>query len=165
MTGGDPASNLIPEYTTTLPPLAQSWQEQLPSLGKHVQEADVLGFGDASHGNREWFSLKHAVIPYLVTECGYRTIALETAAANTLSINEFVTTGVGSPAEALADLKLWVWKTQGMCEVLTWLREFNTDRPAADQVRFHGVSVGSPTAPATTLMERKDSRRRGCHRR
>lgn len=144
----------LAEHLTQLPPLDARWEGSLAWLDDLAREADVLGLGDATHGTREWFTLKRRVVPYLVTGCGYRTIALETDATRTLALNRYVMDGSGTPQQALENLQLWVWKTEGMCELLSWLREFNQGRKPGDRVRFHGVSLGSPAIPAAALLDR-----------
>jgi len=124
--------------------------DDLLALEAHA-DADVVGVGEATHGTREFFALKTRVVRFLVEECGFRTVAFEADVANALGIDEYVRRGTGTPGDALDDLLLWVWKTEGVRNLLAWLREFNSGRSPDDQVRFFGVSLSDPSRPADHL--------------
>lgn len=117
-----------------------------------VEAADIVGLGEATHGTREIFKLKHRLVRHLVGR-GFRTVAIETDFVNTLAASDFVHHGAGTPQEALDDVILWVWKTAEIRSLLAWLRAFNEDRPPEDRVRVHGISLSSPDRPASQLRE------------
>jgi erythromycin esterase len=125
--------------------------DQLQAFLSQAGDTDIVGLGEATHGTRELFELKHRLVRALVTECGVRTIAFETDFANTLALAEYVGQGTGTPAEALDELVLWVWKTEAIVAFLEWAQSFNDGRPAEDQIRVHGISLSSPDRPASAL--------------
>ncbi|RZK34782.1 MAG: hypothetical protein EOO61_13005, partial [Hymenobacter sp.] len=49
----------------------------LQPLAPLVAGATVVGLGEATHGSREFFLLKHRLVEYLVTQQGFTTFAIE----------------------------------------------------------------------------------------
>ncbi|MFI1716947.1 hypothetical protein [Streptomyces litmocidini] len=41
----------------------------------------VVGLGEATHGTREFFRLKHRLLEFLVTELGFSVLAMEASAS------------------------------------------------------------------------------------
>lgn len=131
-------------------------RKDLQDVLAHADDADIVGLGEGTHGTREFFELKHRLVRALVTQCGFRTIAFETDFAATLSLNAVVQRGTGTPADALDNIVLWVWRTEAIRSLLEWLRAFNDGRPPDDRVRLHGISLSSPAKPAAALRDYLD---------
>lgn len=119
----------------------------LAPLADRLSGATVVGLGEATHGTREFFALRHRLTRFLVAECGFRAVGIEAEAGAVAPLGEYVVTGDGDPAEALGDLRPW-WRTEGMLSFLRWLRGFNEDRPPGERVRLYGVDVGDPSEAA-----------------
>lgn len=111
------------------------------AIRDHLDDARIVGLGEATHGTREFFQLKARLIQYLVTELDTRIVALEANLPETLAIDEYVVHGRGDPREALEGVYFWTWNVESILELLEWLRTFNADRPLEDQVRFYGVDA------------------------
>jgi erythromycin esterase len=41
----------------------------------------IVGLGEATHGTREFFQLKHRLLEFLVTEMGFSALAMEASAS------------------------------------------------------------------------------------
>jgi len=111
----------------------------------------VVGLGEATHGTIECFRLKAGLVALLVREFGVRTLALEAGVAATRSLDAYVRRGVGTPEGSLGALGQWLWQTETVRELLSWLRSFNRDRPPAEQVRLRGIDLTRVAAPARLL--------------
>lgn len=107
----------------------------------HLGDARVVGLGEATHGTREFFDLKHRVIQYLVTELDCRAVALEANFSEALALDDYVVHGEGDPRDALDAIYFWTWNVESVLALVEWLREFNADRPLDDRVRFYGVDA------------------------
>lgn len=135
-----------------LPNLGQESTEPLPaSLREWLKGPSIVGLGEATHGTRECFALKNRLIKHLVRDVGFRTVAFEADAAATTALDEYVRTGKGDPAAALAKLNMWQWRTEMVRDLLAWLREFNAGRSAEDNVRVRGIDLSVPSAPVAPL--------------
>lgn len=148
-TAGTLAGHAVP-LSATAP---DADREDLAPLEDALDGADVVGLGEATHGTREFFELKHRVVRLLVEELGFRTVAFEADVAAMLAADRYVHRDEGDPETALADLGKWQWQTEAVAELLRWLREFNDGRPTDDRVRVHGIDLSDPSAPAPQLRE------------
>lgn len=123
----------------------------LSLLVDRVADADVVGLGEVTHGTRECNTIRHRAIRRLVTEHGFRTIAIEADVGNTRRLDRFVRDGKRTATDALAGIDRWVWNTESLVSLFEWLRSFNDGRPADDMVSVHGVEMGDPRIPARHL--------------
>ena len=125
----------------------------LAPLEDTLADARVVGLGEATHGTREFFRLKHRLIRFLVERLDYRLVAMEANFAETLAIDEYVLHGRGDPRDALDGIRFWTWDTEEVLALLEWLREFNEGRPVEDRVRFYGIDAQFTGASAEALRE------------
>jgi len=103
--------------------------------------ARIVGLGEATHGTREFFQLKHRFVRGLVERQGLRLFAIEANLPETLAMNDYVLHGEGTPEEALDGMYFWTWNVASVVAFAEWLRAFNEGRPLDDRVRFHGIDA------------------------
>lgn len=153
-----PESTAALERAVIAPPEAAAWIEathiplttvefgngfaDLAPLAATIGDARVVGLGEATHGSRELFQLKHRLIEYLVTQQGFTVLAFESTFGETLDIEDYVINGRGDPARALAGQGGWPWTTEEVLALVEWMREYN--RTAAHEVHFLGVDMQLP---------------------
>lgn len=106
----------------------------------------VVGLGEATHGTREFFLLKHRLLRFLVEELGYTVLAMEASVAAAEAVNDYVLHGTGDAAEALGGMVFWTWHTREMLAVVEWMREHNRAAPPERRVRFAGIDPQYPAA-------------------
>jgi erythromycin esterase len=100
-------------------------RDDLAAFGKAVGEARIVALGEATHGTREFFQLKHRLLEYLVSEKGFTVLALEANWPESLAIDRYIKTGEGSARAALEGLYFWAWDTQEMLAMVEWMRSYN----------------------------------------
>lgn len=113
----------------------------LHGLGALIGDARIVGLGEATHGSREFFLLKHRLIRVLVADLGFTVVVLEAGWPECEVVNAYVLDGHGDPAWALSGLGYWTWDTEEALALIRWLREWNAAREPARRVRFAGVDV------------------------
>jgi erythromycin esterase len=113
----------------------------LAPLGQMIGDARIVGLGEATHGSREFFRMKHRVLEYLVRERGFRTFAIEATWAESARINRYLHTGDGDPAVLLSALYFWTWNTREVLEMIQWMRAYNETAPASERLSFYGFDV------------------------
>jgi len=115
----------------------------LADLEDVLRPATVVGLGEATHGTREFFRLKHRLLRLLIERLDLRLIGLEANFSETLAVDRYVVTGADSAEAALASIPTHqpIWETEEMVALLEWLREFNASRPADDRVRCFGFDA------------------------
>ncbi|MGW0998371.1 erythromycin esterase family protein [Streptomyces sp. NPDC002523] len=119
----------------------------LQPLKSTLDGVRIVGLGEATHGTREFFHLKHRLLEFLVTELGFSVLAMEASASAGPAVDAYVRKGTGDAAKALAELGFWTWRTHEVLAVVEWVRAYNRGRPDAGQVRFAG-SAPPPTPRA-----------------
>ncbi len=118
--------------------------EPLGDLGPFVELAatrSVIGLGEATHGTRESFELKHRLIRALAEQGGLRTVAFECGFAAGRLIDAYVRQGQGAAREALAEQGYWCWENREVLELIEWLRRHNAPLPPSERIAFVGIDV------------------------
>ncbi|MEO3790709.1 erythromycin esterase family protein [Nonomuraea sp. B10E15] len=101
----------------------------------------VVGIGEATHGNKEFVRTRALIIRKLVTDHGFRTVALEADFGGTAAANDYVMKGEGSARAAAAALGFDIYRTREMADLIEWIHDHNTALPDAAKVRLYGFDM------------------------
>lgn len=116
----------------------------LAALDRMVKDAEVVGLGEATHGSRDFFRMKHRVFRHLVEEKGFRTFSLEVSWSTGLRLNDYVLDGEGD-LRKIADEEFQgsyrIWNNRDYIELIEWMRDHNRQHPR-DKVQFMGNDMG-----------------------
>jgi len=137
----DAQTDALADYASALDTTDPAIPLDADSLPDWIAEASIIALGEATHGTREFFRLKHRLLRYAVTELGARTFALEANLPEARALDAYVTQGYGDSADALAAVYFWTWQTEEVRDLVEWLRAFNRGRPLDDRVRFFGFDA------------------------
>jgi erythromycin esterase len=113
----------------------------LAVLQEMIGDARAVALGEATHGTREFFQMKHRVLEYLVKEMGFTVFGIEATWAESNDVNRYVHTGEGNPAALLSNLYFWTWNTQEVLDMIHWMREHNAGAPPGSRVSFRGFDM------------------------
>src|SRR5579864_4688137 len=94
-------------------------------LKKIVGEARIVALGEATHGTREFFQLKHRMIEFLASQMGFTIFSIEANMPEAYRLNDFLLNGKGDPRQLLKGMYFWTWDTQEVLDMILWMREFN----------------------------------------
>ncbi|MFI6478208.1 erythromycin esterase family protein [Nonomuraea sp. NPDC050663] len=109
----------------------------------------VVGLGEATHGSREFFELKHRLLKILAGQ-GFTTLAMEASMSAAERVNDYVLHGKGDPLRAVAEMGFWTWRTAEVLAMVEWLREYNRDGP---RMTFAGIDPQYPGDSLAALGE------------
>jgi erythromycin esterase len=123
----------------------------LAPLRKIIGDARIVSLGEATHGTREFFQLKHRLLEFCVAELGFTVFGIEASFPESLAVNDFVLHGGGDPADALASLRFWTWDTDEVLALIEWMRAWN--RTHDRKVKFYGFDMQTPTVAALELVD------------
>lgn len=112
-------------------------------LKEILRDVRVVGLGEATHGTREFFQLRHRLVEFLVSEMGFTVLAMEGSYAAFTRINDYVLHGVGDRAEVLAGQGYWILDVEEVAALIDWLRAHNTTVPHDRKVRFVGIDANA----------------------
>jgi erythromycin esterase len=121
-------------------PVGGSGFDDLMPLKKVVGDARIVALGEASHGTREFFQLKHRLFEFLVAHKGFSIIALEATMPAAYRLNDFVLSGQGDPAKLAKGLNMY--DTQEVFDMILWMREYN--KSGKGRIQFAGFDMQDP---------------------
>jgi erythromycin esterase len=116
-----------------------------------IGSARIVAMGEATHGTREFFKLKHRLLEFLVTEMAFTTFAIEANWPESLIVNDFVLHGQGDAARALAGLRFWTWNTEEVLDLILWMRQYNLHKDDKNKVTFAGFDAQFTARAAVTV--------------
>ena len=122
-------------------------------LAKVVGNARIVSLGEATHGTREFFQLKHRMLEYLVSELGFTVFAIEANWPESLAVDEYVATGKGDPGAALSGMYFWTWDTEEVLAMIEWMRKWNADPAHKKKIHFYGFDMQTPGVAARAVID------------
>jgi erythromycin esterase len=134
----------------------------MSSLGPLIHDMGnrrIVMLGEASHGTHEYYTWRTAISKKLITEKGFRFIAVEGDWPDCYRINRYVKGYADAGTDIQAILKTfdrwptWMWANWEVAALAEWLREFNSDRPLEERVGFYGLDVYSLWDSMKAMMD------------
>ena len=116
--------------------------DDLQPLTKVVGDARIVSLGEATHGTREFFQLKHRLLEFLASQKGFTIFSIEANMPEAYRLNDFVLNGKGDPKQLLKGMYFWTWDTEEVLDMILWMREFN--RSGKGRVEFTGFDMQTP---------------------
>jgi len=113
----------------------------LQPLKKAWKDVKVIGLGEATHGTREFFQMKHRLMEFLVTELGFTDFILESSYSACQTINDYILTGKGDRATVLTGQGYTAWDTEEFSAIIDWMRAYNKKVTDKRKIRFHGMDL------------------------
>lgn len=151
------AASVAPDAALAPPPEIEAWLratgvpiatadpthalDDLVPLAAIVGDAHVVGMGEATHGTREFFQLKHRVLEELVAHEGFTVLAMEANQPECRAINAYILGGDGDVRELLRGIYFWTWDTEEVRAMIEWMRAWNADPAHRHKVQFAGFDM------------------------
>ncbi|MCS5490894.1 erythromycin esterase family protein [Algoriphagus limi] len=110
---------------------------------RKFSEAQVFGFGEATHQGKEFFNLKAQFFKYLVENQGVRAFLLEDSYPAEAGINEWISGGRGDATTIEQEFSIGAWHAKEVVNLLEWIRNYNIQKPKEEQIRFFGIDIQS----------------------
>jgi len=129
----------------TTPEAGHGFDDMQP-LKKVVGDARIVELGEATHGSREFFQLKHRMVEFLATQMGFTIFGIEANMPEAYRLNDYVLTGKGDPAALIKGMYFWTWNTQEVLAMVQWMREFNAS--GKGRIQFTGFDMQTPDVAA-----------------
>jgi len=121
--------------------IPETGMKDLSPLKKTLKNVKIVGLGEATHGTKEFFQMKHRMIEFLVKKLDYRILAMEFNYVGAENINNYILYGIGDASTALGSQGLMVWDTEEILDLIEWLRFYNQSVPDNKKVRIRGLDV------------------------
>lgn len=120
-------------------------------LKKIIGDARIVALGEATHGSREFFQLKHRMLEFLATEKGFTIFSIEANMPEAYRLNDYVLNGNGDPATLIKGMYFWTWSTEEVLDMVRWMREFN--KSGKGRVQFTGFDMQTPDVAAGIVSD------------
>lgn len=118
----------------------------LEPLKPWIGKARLVALGEATHGTREFFQMKHRLTELLASQMGFTVFAIEASMPETELLNRYVLTGQGDPAQLVKGMGFWTWSTREVLDLVLWVRAFN--QSGKGTVQFRGFDMQNPQSAA-----------------
>lgn len=116
-----------------------------------VGDARIVSLGEATHGTREFFQLKHRMLEFLASEMGFTVFSIEANMPEAYRLNDYVLNGNGDPAKLLKGMYFWTWDTEEVLDMIRWMREFN--KSGKGHIEFTGFDMQTPDVAVQNVRE------------
>lgn len=121
-------------------------------LEKMIGDARIVAMGEATHGTREFFQLKHRMLEFLVERMGFTVFAIEANWPESLAVNDYVLNGRGDPAQGLAGLYFWTWDTEEVLQMIEWMHNYNQDSRHRKKIKFLGFDMQATKVAVSNVI-------------
>lgn len=105
------------------------------------ENVQIVGLGEATHGNSGLQNLKKEVFQALVENNGCRVFAIEGDFGGCRKVNDYISGGEGTAEDAAGEIGFAIYRTQEMADLIAWMREYNTAVPKEEQLKFYGFDM------------------------
>ncbi|QYK47334.1 MAG: erythromycin esterase family protein [Phycisphaeraceae bacterium] len=114
-----------------------------------VGDARIVALGEATHGTREFFQMKHRITQYLAEEMGFTIFAIEASTPEAAKVSEYTLRNMGdSPNDLIRGMYFWTWSTDEVADMTRWMRAFNSGGPGNEtktkHIAFTGFDMQTP---------------------
>lgn len=104
-------------------------------------DVKVVGIGEATHGNREFQTIKLEVLKKVVEEGNGRSIAFEMSAGEGAKINDAIHETDTDLTDLISTISYVIYDTEEIVELLTWMRAYNQNVPYEESLMFYGIDM------------------------
>ena len=133
---------LIRELNDWLIPLGASPLEVTDnelSFLDQLSFAKIVGLGEATHGTREFFRMKHRIFQYLVEHHNHKAFGFEADFAECVYLNNYVTKGEGYLWNLMrSKMHYWNLRTSEVKDLLYWMKNYNMGKNDEEKIHYFG---------------------------
>ncbi|MCC5877283.1 MAG: erythromycin esterase family protein [Candidatus Sumerlaeia bacterium] len=107
--------------------------------------------GESTHGTHEFYKWRDRISRHLISEEGFRFVAVEGDWQAIYRFNEYVKHRTDEDIDARTIMRnnitrwpQWMWANEDWAEFIEWLREFNADLPEDERAGVYGIDMQDP---------------------
>ena len=117
------------------------------------ENAKIIGFGEASHGNKEFQELKLDVFKTLIRDNGVSAICFEMGYGEGVLINDYINGNSDMTIEELfSHIAFPIYHTEEMKDLIEWMREYN-ENSHDGYLEFYGFDIQNPEVDIFVISE------------
>ncbi len=131
--------NELDNYITPLNGTSPSLDNSDLSVFDKFSDAKIIGLGEATHGTKEFFEMKHRIFKYFAENYGFKIFGFEADMGECIYIDRFITKGIGTIDEAMNKMHFWTWKTMEVKDLILWMKNYNVGKSPQNQIHLLGI--------------------------
>lgn len=125
-------------------------KKEISDLNKYAQKiedikiddkVEIIGLGEATHGNKEFQELKLTLLKKLVKDANVRAFALECDFSEGMEIDSYVKSGKfqKNPSKIFS---FTIYHTNEMNDLINWIKKYNQNHD--QKISFYGFDMQNP---------------------
>lgn len=130
-------------------------EDQDLKIFDNLKNVPIIGLGEATHGTKEFFEMKHRLFKYFVENFNHRIFAFEMDYGESLIFDEYVQTGKGDLVQLMKDkMYFWTWNTVEVKNLLEWMKNYNQTKSPSERVHIYGIDCQTFKYNVPELLKR-----------
>ena len=131
--------------------------DELAEAADAFADARVVLLGECTHGTSEFYRARAAITQRLVTQHGFRIVAIEGDWPDAAELDRYVRARKPwGERDAFVNFPRWMWRNREFADCLGALRDWNATRPDEDRVAIRGLDVYSLDASISAVLDYLD---------
>lgn len=119
-----------------------------------LSSARLVALGEATHGTKEFFQMKHRIFQYLVDYHQHMAFGFEADFAESLYFDDYICGGEGNLEELMkTKMHFWTWRTEEVKQLLEWMRDYNIGRSEEEKIHYYGFDCQYTTYQPEYIQE------------
>lgn len=125
-------------------------EKEISDLGQYAKkiqdikiddQVEIIGLGEATHGNKEFQELKLDLLKKLVKDANVRAFALECDFSEGMEIDSYVKSGKfqKNPSKIFS---FTIYHTNEMNDLINWIKKYNQNHD--EKISFYGFDMQNP---------------------
>ncbi|MEI3604967.1 erythromycin esterase family protein [Pseudogracilibacillus sp. SE30717A] len=102
------------------------------------ENVQIIGLGEATHGNIEFQELKKDVFQVLLEQENVRVFILEGDFGGAQQINDYILNGNGTAKDVIETLDYGIYRTKQMIDLIEWMHNYNKTADEDEKIYFYG---------------------------
>lgn len=125
--------------------------QDLSPLEPILKDKKIVAMGEATHGTKEFFQMKHRMFQFLVEKMGYNIFGIEASMPDCMAINDYILYGKGNAKQVVKGMNFWTWDTKEVLDMVEWMKEYNKDH--TKKIKFYGFDMQSSCTATENVTE------------
>ena len=104
-----------------------------------LKDAKLVALGEATHGTKEFFQMKHRIFQFLVEYYQHKAFGFEADFAESLFFDDYICQGLGDLEELMkTKMHFWTWRNKEVKQLLEWMKDYNIGRSEEEKIHYYG---------------------------
>lgn len=125
--------------------------DDLSYLEPILKDKKIVAMGEATHGTKEFFQMKHRMFQFLVEKMGYNIFGIEASMPDCMAVNDYILYGKGDAKKVVKGMNFWTWDTREVLDMVEWMRKYNKSH--IKKIKFYGFDMQSSCTAAKNVKE------------